>query len=164
MGADTAGSYGKGLLRSHTLGLLDFSDKTGKVKFGWEGQGNNFGKQLGRTALGALTFGTSEAKTGAGQYGDETIADSLFPKTINDAALGDRQEARAATDAAAKAEADAANPGPAPDLADKILSAGLTRSLQQQQSKQGRRSSFLTGSMGNVASPLVTQKTALGQY
>lgn len=47
-----------------------------------------------RALLAAMTFGTSEVKTGGGQYGDEVLADSLFPKTVNDMMLNDRQAAR----------------------------------------------------------------------
>lgn len=96
---------------------------------------------LKRAFLAFSTLGTSEIKTGAGQYGDETLADSLFPKTINDMALDERTEARKAAD-----EANKPKPvGPGPDLADKLLAGAAGNSLQRQQTKKGRRSTFLAG-------------------
>lgn len=98
-----------------------------------------------RAFLAASTLGTSEIKTGGGEYGDETVADSLFPKSINDLALDERTDARKATDAAKLA---AAQPGPVPDLADKLLQGSSSNSLLRQQTRQGRRSTFLSGALG----------------
>ncbi len=61
---------------------------------------------------------------------------------------------------------DDPNPPPpaAPDLADQLLQKAGATSLMRQQSKQGRKSAFLTGAMGDVTTPLVSKKTALGGY
>ncbi len=72
------------------------------------------------------------------------MADSIFPKTVNDALL-QRGSAHTAADAKKKAEEDAMNPGPAPDLADKLLSRAGADSLMRTKSKLGRRSTFLSG-------------------
>ena len=94
-----------------------------------------------RAFLAASTLGTSEIKTGGGQYGDETVADSLFPKTINDLALDDRTAARKAAD-----EANQPKPvGPGADLADQLLSGSAANTQLRLKTKQGRRSTFLTG-------------------
>jgi hypothetical protein len=105
----------------------------------------NTDRGLQRGLLAVMTSGTSEIKTGAGEYQDETVADSLFPKTVNNMMSGDREDARKATDLAKTATADAANPGPAPDLADKLLARAGADSLRTQKTKQGRKSTFLSG-------------------
>lgn len=94
-----------------------------------------------RAFLAISTLGTSEIKTGGGEYGDETVADSLFPKTINDMALDERTEARRQTEIA---KAAAAQPKPPPDLASELLQ-GVGPDGRR---KQGRRSTFLSGAMG----------------
>lgn len=53
---------------------------------------------------------------------------------------------------------------PAPDLADKLLRKAGATSLLSQASKQGRKSSFLSGAMGDVTAPLLTKKSTLGGY
>ena len=100
----------------------------------------------GRALLAVLTSGTSEIKTGAGEYGDETVADALFPKEINNFLL-DREASRNTIDATRAGEIalGATAPRAAPDLADKLLQRAGATSLERQQSKQGRRSAFLTG-------------------
>ena len=97
-----------------------------------------------RGFLALSTFGTSEIKTGGGEYGDETVADAIFPKTINDIALG-RIESRKLIDAQRQAELDAANPGPGPDLADKLVAGAGGRTAARLGQKRGRRSTFLGG-------------------
>lgn len=126
--------------------------------------GANAGKDLKRGVLAVMTSGTSEIKTGAGQYGDETVADSLFPKTVNDWALEDRQAGRNSTDAAAKAEVGkaAALAANAPDLTDALLKKSMKDSTNRLKSAQGRKSTFLTGAGGDISSP--SKKSLLGSY
>lgn len=146
MGANTFGSYGKGLLQSHTLGLLKFNQK-GDVDFGYkQGDAKTNSQNFGRSVLGALTFGTSNAQTGGGQYGDETVADSLFPKGINDAALGDRQEARGAADKSKQALIDKASTDAAlqPDGADRALAASRRQGAMRLMTGRSRSNSFIT--------------------
>lgn len=100
---------------------------------------------LKRAFLFASTLGTSEIKTGAGEYGDETLADSIFPKTVNNLMLDDREAARKATD---KAKADMAAPPNEPDLADRLLQGTAAGALLKQKTKTGRKSAFLLGAMG----------------
>lgn len=56
-------------------------------------------------------------------------------------------------------------PPPAPpDLGSSILAkAGIDAKLRAG-NKQGRKAAFLTGAMGDVTEPLVTKKSALGEY
>lgn len=98
-----------------------------------------------RAFLAISTLGTSEIKTGAGEYGDETLADSLFPKEINNLMLDERSEARKAADAAKAAEADKLRPGPPPDATAELIRQAGAASLLRQRSKGGRRSTFLSG-------------------
>lgn len=103
--------------------------------------GTNVGKDVKRGLIGALTYGTSEIKTGSGKYHDETFADAFFPKEVNNWALEDRQKKRGEKDAADLADVEAARPTPGPDLGDKLLKrAGATSLLK---TKQGRKSTFL---------------------
>lgn len=102
-------------------------------------------RTLKRSLLGILTMGTSEIKTGGGAYGDEVLADSLFPKTINDFLLDDRADARKATDAKKAAELAKYQPGPAPDLATKLVQEAGGNAKLRQATKSGRRSTFLSG-------------------
>ena len=96
--------------------------------------------------LSMLTSGTSQIQTGAGEYGDETVADALFPKEINNFLL-DREASRNTIDATRAGELalGATAPKATPDLADKLIQRAGATSLERQQSKQGRRSAFLTG-------------------
>ena len=114
---------------------------------------DDFAKDFKRGFLALVTSGTSEIKTGGGEYGDETVADSLFPKQINNWALQDREQGRKATDAAAKESERKMNPGPAPDATDKLIKQANDQAAQRLQTKQGRRSAFLSG--GSVTNPLV---------
>lgn len=98
--------------------------------------------------LSLLTAGTSEVKTGTGQYGDETLADTLFPKVFNDMAQPDRQAARQAkdaADAAAKAKIDAEKPPPTVDLTDMALSAARKSARLRQMTGYGRSATFSNG-------------------
>lgn len=105
------------------------------------GKAKKTNADIKRAFLAISTLGTSEIKTGGGEYGDETVADALFPKTINDMALDERTEARKQTEIA---KAAALQPKKAPDIADQLLGAGAN-SLLRQKTKQGRRSTFLGG-------------------
>jgi hypothetical protein len=101
-----------------------------------------------RGALAILTSGTSEMKTGGGVYGDETVADSLFPKGVNDVALDERANARAGVDAKAaaeKAQLEADKPGPAPDFTDETLSAARRSSKLRASMAYGRAATFSSG-------------------
>lgn len=98
-----------------------------------------------RALLATLTMGTSEIKTGAGEYGDETLADAAFPKEINNLLLDDRTNARKAADAAKAAEADKLRPGPPPDATAELIRQAGAASLLRQRGKSGRRSTFLSG-------------------
>ncbi len=95
--------------------------------------GANAGKDFKRGLLAFATSGTSEIKTGGGQYGDETVADSLFPKTVNDWALEDRAAGRAGKDAATQTLIDkaASEAALSPDGTDAAVTAakrqGATR-------------------------------------
>lgn len=102
---------------------------------------SDFRSKFKRMALAVSTLGTSEIKTGGGQYGDETVADSLFPKTINDAMSDDRTAARKAADEANKPKPAAL----APDMADQLLAGTAANGQLRLKAKQGRRSTFLTG-------------------
>ena len=140
--------YGKEQLRSMSLGLVKYDEKKKKFMGGWEGEGkatDNMASSFKQGLLGALTASTSQLKTGAGEYGDETLADSMFPKTINNMMSDDRENARKTTDAKTKADAIADTPGPAPDMADKLLKRAGADSLLRGKAKQGRRSAFLGG-------------------
>lgn len=95
-----------------------------------------------RAFLAASTLGTSEIQTGGGEYGDEVLADSLFPKSINDFALDERSEKRRQAELAKSA---IAKPPPTPDLADQLLQGKGSSALLRQKTKQGRRSTFLGG-------------------
>jgi hypothetical protein len=106
---------------------------------------NRFATDLKRGLLAALTVGTSEIKTGSGEYGDETVADALFPKEVNNILLDDREKARRVTDAAKADAAKKAQPGPVPDLADKLLQRAGAQDLMRQKAKAGRKSTFLSG-------------------
>ncbi len=106
------------------------------------------GDDAKRVLLGFATSGTSEIKTGGGQYGDETVADSLFPKTVNDWALEDRQAGRQGVDAAKQTEVDQAATAAAlqPDAADAALKAARRQGAMRLMSGNGRKSSFITAS------------------
>ena len=119
---------------------------------------------LKRGALAVLTSGTSEIQTGGGAYGDETLADTLFPKGINDWALDDRRNARQgkdAADAAEKAALDAGKPPPPMDFTDETLRAARSSALLRMATGRGRAGSFLARPAGSTLSPL-GRKTALG--
>lgn len=96
-------------------------------------------RDLLRAGLAISSLGTSEIKTGGGEYGDETLADSLFPKSINNWALADREEARRKVDAD---KAAMSAPPRAPDLADKLLEKA------PRGTKTGRKSTFISGAYG----------------
>lgn len=81
---------------------------------------NNGNSWFRRIMLGVLTSGTSEIKTGAGEYGDETVADSIFPKTINNLGLDEREINRQRADRAKRDGADSYST-PAPDLTDELI-------------------------------------------
>lgn len=55
-------------------------------------------------------------------------------------------------------------PPAAPDLGDQLLQKAGIDSKLRNASKQGRKSSFLTGAMGDVTEPIVSEKKALGRY
>lgn len=137
----TGDDVGRGLLGLSTFGLSEYQP-TGS-------NGQAVGNNAGRVLLAAASSGTSEIKTGGGQYGDETVADSLFPKTVNDAVDVQRTADRKSTDARSQLISDAANPGPAPDLADKLLSRAGAPSLMRQKAKQGRQSTFISEALGS---------------
>lgn len=105
-----------------------------------EEKAKNTNADIKRAFLAASTLGLSEIKTGGGEYGDETVADSLFPKTINDLMSDDRTAARKATDAAKNAMVA---PSRAPDLADKLLAGAGAPGK-----KLGRKSTFISGAWG----------------
>ncbi len=99
-----------------------------------------------RALLAAMTIGTSEIKTGGGQYNDEVLADSLFPKTVNDMALHDRQAAREDADAKLRAEADASKPTPPPDPSSKLTQqAQRAAMLRVRALASSRKSALVTG-------------------
>lgn len=132
---------GEGALNVLTGGIA------GVVKAAEKGDGK-------RGILSLLTAGTSEWGTGGGEYGDETVADTIFPKFINDAMLDERTKARADKDAAVeaeKAEIEAEKPKAAPDLTDGLLGEARKAQMLRQKSGAGRGSTFLSG-----------PKTALG--
>lgn len=96
-------------------------------------------KTLGKAALFVISSGTSEIKTG-GKYGDETLADSLFPSQVN-GLFTDRNNTRAQMDKDAAARTAELAPPPPPDLGDTLLK----RAGRNLTTGQGRRGSFLTG-------------------
>jgi hypothetical protein len=56
-------------------------------------------------------------------------------------------------------------PPPAPpSMGDKLLAKAGIDSKLRNASKSGRKSSFLTGAMGDVTDPIVSDKKALGKY
>ena len=110
--------------------------------------GNRTATDFKRGLLAVLTLGTSEIKTGAGANGDEVLADSLFPKEINNFLLDDREAERKYKETAATQAAAKAMPGPVPDLADQLLQRAGSSSLLRQQTRQGRKSTFLSGGGG----------------
>lgn len=101
-------------------------------------------KDFLRVALGISTLGTSEIKTGGGEYGDETLADSLFPRGINDWASG-RNESRKAIDAERAAMNAPARKG---DLADELLAGAAGQQQLRAGARRGRRSTFISGAYG----------------
>lgn len=113
----------------------------GATKQGWD----QVGSMSKRILLGIATSGTSEIKTGGGQYGDETVADSLFPKTVNNALLDERQGARAAKDAATQRLVDqaATNAALAPDALDAANGVARRQGARRLLQGAGRRNSFL---------------------
>lgn len=96
-----------------------------------------------RAGLAFLSLGTSEIKTGAGEYGDGTVADALFPETINNWMLNDRQAAREDAKAAVGKEAQAIRERAAnrPDATAVLLKKAAAGQLK---TKFGRASTFLT--------------------
>src|SRR5688500_8099545 len=58
------------------------------------------------------------------------------------------------------------NPPPkgTPDLGDQLLAKAGIDTKKRLASKQGRKASFLTGAMGDVTEPILTDKKALGKY
>ncbi len=106
---------------------------------------NGTWNSIRRGVLFNLTAGTSEIKTGGGEYKDETVADSIFPKTINNMNNIDRQNQRDTIDQNKQAQSDkekAALTAPdAMDATDNILGRTGARRMM---SGQGRQSSFLT--------------------
>ena len=103
------------------------------------------GTDFKRALLAISTLGTSEIRTGGGEYGDETVADALFPKEINNLMLDDRADARKAADAAKAAELDKLKPGPPPDLTAELIQKSGGEALLRQRARGGRRSTFLSG-------------------
>lgn len=85
--------------------------------------------------------------------------DSLYRTT-----LPDSKKAAFDAEVAARAPLDTNQVAPGPDLADKLLRKAGATSLLRQQTKQGRKSSFLAGAMGDVTAPLLTPKSTLGGY
>lgn len=112
------------------------------------GERNTGIRDVKRGALAVLTSGTSEIQTGGGANKDETVADTLFPKPINDWALQDREKNRdkvAADAEAAKKALDEERPVVAPDLTDKLVSDARKAQMLRLLSGRGRASTFLTG-------------------
>lgn len=108
--------------------------------------GANAGKDFKRGLLGAISLGTSEIKTGAGEYGDETLADALFPKTVNNWLDEGREASRRGKDAAQKALVDSAATQAAlqPDAADAAIATKRAGALRLMTGRS-RKNSFLTG-------------------
>lgn len=99
-----------------------------------------------------------------GAFGQSTL-------TIGNETTNDPRKSQLARSAAAKKLAEDyglndPNPAPAaaPDLGSSLLArAGIDAKLRAG-NKQGRKSSFLTGAMGDVTDPIVSDKKALGRY
>lgn len=90
----------------------------------------NFGSEWQRVMLGILTSGTSEIKTGSGEYGDETVADSIFPKAINNLAMDERSVNRLQADSAKQKAAAKAGLDAAPtDITDDIIRKAAARTM-----------------------------------
>lgn len=123
------------------MGVLGDADK--KQQANSSGTRDTSTDGLRRGVIAALTVGTSEIKTGGGEYGDETLADSIFPKTINDMNNQERQQSRMNTDMAkAKALDTQKRALVEPDPTDVYTRRAAAGRLM---SGNGRKSSFLTG-------------------
>jgi hypothetical protein len=142
MGAITSspGDAALNLITGGIAGAIKNANKPG-------GQGGAAG------LLSILTAGTSEIKTGGGLYGDETVADTLFPKAINDVALTDRANARKATDKAEADKKDAlynSKPPPVVDLSDVATKTRKNEQLLKMlRSSSGRSGTFGMNPLGS---------------
>jgi hypothetical protein len=89
--------------------------------------------------------------------GDQTTNNPAAPADARKAAAKRLAEQYGLTDP---------NPPPsaAPGMGDALLrKAGIDAKVRAA-SKQGRKSSFLTGAMGDVTNPILSEKKALGKY
>lgn len=126
--------------------------------------GANFGRDVKRAGLAILTSGTSEIRTGGGAYGDETVADTLFPKAINDWALEGRATDRGMKDveaSLAKAKLDEEKPGPM-DLTDETLSTARKSAKLKAMQGVNRQSTFRPASTGGSTMPKLGMKKLYG--
>lgn len=99
-----------------------------------------------------------------GGFGQSTL--TVGNETTNSSSATKEAKAAAAKKLAEQYGLNDPNPPPsaAPDLGSSLLAkAGIDAKLRAG-NKQGRKASFLTGAMGDVTDPLVSKKTALGDY
>lgn len=113
---------------------------------------SNEGRTARRGALGFLSMGTSEIKTGSGEHGDETLADALFPKNVNNFLDPDREDNRARLEAEREAELERQKPKPGPDETDKAVQRARRGGQLRLLTQRGRRNSFLSqGAVGDLS-------------
>lgn len=99
-----------------------------------------------------------------GGFGQSTM--TIGNEVTNSKTASPTAKAEAAKKLAEQYGLNDPNPPPAaaPDLGSSILAKAGIDAKMRAANKQGRKSSFLTGALGDVTDPLVTKKSALGEY